>query len=765
MKGFLTLLVLLLLSGCGDLLSNKVVKKEIDTSQFTASCNLDINAFKNIMTENISSQIRCLGENLNLFIRLVKSGRKGYMERAAFEAFLLKNPKKYNITPEMLKALKAVYDLNYLIVGEDPEYISKANVDQLVDFAIFFNAQASLNFGFFSAKEPISYTLHQSQRARLVTAAQVVVNELGKIYKPERGDRIDSMNIVKLLDSFSNDETEETINKIKKVLFVKKVLVGGEDQVITHVELNRLISNLDRFAGIGLDAVKYKYIQLRQDTLLDMLSADVSELNDIVLENDDMGNRDRETFFTIDEAMNVVKVFAGSGDFDVEKYRTLITEVKKIVMGGNDKVVKGADFRNLVNHARSLLNSGVVYHRIYKKFQIALDSPLPVTIDFSDYHLTYPNNKKELAEFERIVKNYRFMKGEFLSAYYTWGYRRNPSAVFEISLYEYMLKLLFKTYGSKSPNKTVGGYSMNPEQVTNVVMKFENELIELGLILPQRAKGIADNISLLGTLFQYQSDNNGLLDTNEGTEFALSLMTSFGVADDVMKFFRTRCSPADFDSFDRVSPQCFRENFFQAVCQNHRSYMPLMFDYIGASSASCDEIEMTQTASAFLESSDIAARGCRNYTDGAKEEIFLSKGDLSTLITLMFHIETTTFRWDENRNNTLDSWEMDRAYSIYKPALDGFMENQSAIVKKFQKQIYQYLIKYEKVPDAKQFGSVLSFVKFLVSFNKAAPASRKTMASILAAIGEENKKMSAGQPQFDCNYLRDPTNIPRTPKP
>ncbi len=74
------------------------------------------------------------------------------------------------------------------------------------------------------------------------------------------------------------------------------------------------------------------------------------------------------------------------------------------------------------------------------------------------------------------------------------------------------------------------------------------------------------------------------------------------------------------------------------------------------------------------------------------------------------------------------------------------------------------MIKYEKVPDEKDFGSIWKFVKFLLSFNKKAPADRKTIASILVAIGDENKKLQTG-PVFDCNLLRNPDDIPRDPKP
>jgi len=47
-----------------------------------------------------------------------------------------------------------------------------------------------------------------------------------------------------------------------------------------------------------------------------------------------------------------------------------------------------------------------------------------------------------------------------------------------------------------------------------------------------------------------------------------------------------------------------------------------------------------------------------------------------------------------------------------------------------------------------------------MDFDKSAPGTRKTIASVLKAVGDENAKLPTA-PQIDCNYLRDPNNIPR----
>ncbi len=756
---------LFILSGCGDLLGNKVVKKQLETTQFQVNCELDVGEFSKILEKNISSQIKCLEENLYLFIRVVESPRPGYLPRVGFEQYVRKNLP--DIKPEVVKALKAIFDLNFLLTGSDPDFISKENVEEVIKLVLVFNAEASLNHGpIFQSKSPVSFALHQNHRERVSAANKAIIMALRKIFNPNRKGEIHKLNIVELLDSFTTDETRDLIEKVRKLLFVKKVLIGGNKEEITHLEIGRLLHNfdnsdqliIDQLILISLDAVRFKYINLKQDSLLQLLKKDVTDFGDMVF-NSYLGNRDNEYFFSIDEAFSTVKMFISTDSFDVDKFRNLILEAKRIFMGGNDQEVRGAEVKKLVNHAKKLLQKGTVFHRIYDKFKINMESPLPVTINFDEYRHTYPEHQDELNQFERIVKNYRFIKGEFTSAYFAKGFKRNADGIYEIAFFEFAIGEIFKTYGSPSPNAdSVGGYSMDLDEFKALVYKFEDELIDMGLILPQKTGSIAETLSLLGTLFQYQSDNNKVLDVNEATEIALSLFTSINMASELMKELKNL--GCGFDQYDRVEPSCFRESFLKSFCQKYETYYPLMMESLGVTS--CESLENNEANMSYLDSSIKAARSCNYYTDGDKEEIYYSEGDIMTILMAMLHAEATVLRWDINSNNILDPNEVNNAYSIYSSALDGFLQKKPAIIKRLQKQIYQYLIKYERVPNEQDFGSIWEFAKFLMRFNKKSSANRRTIVSVLSAIGEENAKIST-DPKFDCNYLRDPTNIPRNP--
>jgi hypothetical protein len=118
----------------------------------------------------------------------------------------------------------------------------------------------------------------------------------------------------------------------------------------------------------------------------------------------------------------------------------------------------------------------------------------------------------------------------------------------------------------------------------------------------------------------------------------------------------------------------------------------------------------------------------------------------------------------------MDSNEVMDAYAIYKPAINGMLPKLPSVLdtpkikEVLAKQVFLYLVKFEEVPQTKTGKDIWKLVKFLLSFDaKKAPAHRKTISSILAIVGQEGTKKSiaAGEPQFDCNWMHDPNNIPR----
>jgi hypothetical protein len=313
---------------------------------------------------------------------------------------------------------------------------------------------------------------------------------------------------------------------------------------------------------------------------------------------------------------------------------------------------------------------------------------------------------------------------------------------------------------------------MGDKQLREIMKRFENELIELDIILPRRARNTAETISLLGSLFQFQSDDNKVLDVDEATEFAVTLMAGMDSKKIFMDFFKQKAqedATCKFDQFDRIDAACFNKYFYNGLCENYRQYFPRLFAYLGINQGtSCKANFNTSHNSAYLVASAQAARFCHIYPDD-KTEIEYSESDIMSILIAMMHIETTIARWDLNTNNQMDPNEVLDAFAIYQPAIKGMLPDAVAkLPPKVQdylaKVVYQYLVKFESTPKFESGKDIVQLLGNLVKLiAKKAPATRKTIASILRVVSEESGKRAAaeGEKPFDCTWLRDPENIPR----
>ena len=798
----LSLVGLMLMSGCSDMFQDKVKKQGISGSKYKAPCELDMDEFAKILEMPIKDTLKCLEANLNLFMDLAESDRPGYLSRKDLENYIKSS--RADIKPEVLKAMKAVFDINFLVVGADREYISRQNVKDLIEFAILFNKEASENFKpTFQYTGETNYALHREWRDRKIApAARQIMAGLKKIFKQNRNGQIHDLNIFGLMDAFTTDNNRASIEKYKQLLFIKKMLFGGQRHVLTHVDVQKLILNFDSFSVLALDLVRFNNIRLDQRSMVQFLKQDVELLNSLMYPTT-MTSRKDELFFSISEAISALEMLTAGNKkpLKLRKYLDLIVEAKTILMGGSKEFVTGLDFKNLLQHATTLLDTGVYFHRFWDSKRGVLESYRPISENLQDLKLQFPEHKQKVDDFVRIVSNYRFFKGEYESAFYSYDYRRNANAVYEIALYEYALKLVFKKYGcpetiistsegdvpcdadrapdglfgAKRPNETEAEYQerirskfvyMKTDHVLGLIKRLRSILIEMDIIYPGRETKTAETVTLLGSLFQYQSDENKVFDVNEATEFAVSLFSAIDLSDNLHSFYKTKNGCKwDFKK-SRVDPQCFKKHYWEGVCRAFPNQYPKLFESLGATVWEKDPVTNVRKLvcripenaanSAYLERAIKAARTCNNYPDGDKEEIYYSKGDMMSIFLAMTHIETTVLRWDMNLNNVMDPNEVMDAYSIYSPALDGFLEGKSPLIKRFKKQIYQYLLKYEEVPNEKQFSSIRKFIWFLIRNTGATTANRKSIASVLVAIGEQ------GSPNlFDCSYMRNPDRIPR----
>jgi hypothetical protein len=263
------------LVGCSDLGMNDVVKNPISSTRFNAGCDLNVDDFKYILEKDISGQISCLQKNIDLFMRVVESnGPRGYLSRQAFEQYVIKNMPDFK--PENVRAIKSVFEIAHLIFGDDRNYLSPSSVKKIFDFVYLFNREIpSVYFYFTDEVENMPYNVHDKRRQYVSTKTDGLARALIDIFKDNRGDQIHKINILEILESFTSETNGEVLEQAKAVIFVKKIILGGSKEEMTHLELRELLYKFGNLASVAFDMYRVKKIDLTQLSLLEFIQSDL----------------------------------------------------------------------------------------------------------------------------------------------------------------------------------------------------------------------------------------------------------------------------------------------------------------------------------------------------------------------------------------------------------------------------------------------------------------------------------------------------------
>ena len=336
--------------------------------------------------------------------------------------------------------------------------------------------------------------------------------------------------------------------------------------------------------------------------------------------------------------------------------------------------------------------------------------------------------------------------------------------------------------------------------VYGLVKDFKWLLKDQGLAVVGRKNGgelqrVADNVVLLSTLFQYQS--NGCKKTLDGakvpevcmevpevTEFVIGLFTAIGIKDFFTEEMLKVCQ-TELDQFDRIDPECFRRNFIKIVRTPNpkdgnisiADYMPQLnkyFDELIKDVPAGQPITTSPDYMKFMAETEGFTRICNNYEDGDKEEVWLKEDDAFAVFAGLLNVESTMNRWDLDENGRMDFENKDgdnevlnAYYTTYEGAIKGLVAPNGGFLEKLSKPIFQFLIKYGRVPNQKNVSDLWKLAKIVVSKSaRRADAKRVTIATILKVVGEENGKSDPIKHDYKCRECIDPgSNCQPEPNP
>ncbi|MEX1099829.1 MAG: hypothetical protein WEB87_05355, partial [Bacteriovoracaceae bacterium] len=676
---------------------------------------------------------------------------------------------------EIVPLIEGLFDLTKLILGGDRGYISRSDFDRLISFLIEFNKNIFPVYEHFTTDKELTFGDYQRHRNKVRGNLALISQETRNLLNLNRNS-LDRLDVGVFLDRFFVDDLE-TADKIKSLMFVKRIFLGGTYLDLTHLELENALLKLPELGEIAYDLAKVKSFGFKKDA---QIMIERVYLRDVktVRQNLYFDEDSYEAIFTVRDILEVMEKLELDFGIEIGKYPKEIVKLKKAVFGSGGEFFTSIDIIEGLRHVTNILEEGSLFYRVYSMYQEELNSKEPLTNDFSDFPVDDSREEMFLNHFSEIANNYRFFKGSFSAPFFSFEHFRNPLAIFEIGVLEYFAKLVMNEYGAPHQGAR-GGYHLTLDQTVALLEDIKRLLRDQGIINIGKSQGgevaaAADNLVLMSTLFQYQSDGCDdyvCMEVPEITEFMVGLFTALSVKDFFTEEMQKVCAD-EVDEYNRIYPDCFRRNFVNVLetpnpADSDRSlsdYMPLLSSYI---------VEMTddlpqgtpptesEAYMTFITETEAFTRTCKYFDADETEPVPMKANDAFAVFAGMLNVESTLLKFDQDQNNRLDSYNsygenevLEAYYSTYEGAIRGMVADTGGpFLTRFSRQIFQYLVKYGKVPETSNFGSVWQFVKFLLGVNKNADADRTTVATILKVLGEQN----AGDNYFKCEEcMRDP---------
>ena len=798
----LTLASQLLFTSC-DLFMSKIVEPE--SFNATATCELDTDALAKYFTVEITPELNCLGSYLNDFIEVVRTDRPGYLSLDELVIFIQTNMKDFD--QDLIEPIAGIFQMNSLLYGDHPRYISRNHVNKLVNVFIQVNKIVVRKevYKSFVDTTPKDYALHNEKKAKIFEAFNAISNLLRDEYKgntnslsltnfldkfrslledeePNSGDLVSikkvnfKSELDKCLEALSGGKRPvdtnagaNVIDNSEKLVFVKKILLGGEKNILTASELNRLLNLMPSLVNFIFDVSQFEYIskdESEEEGLIQTLNSGSKTVKDALYYDE----RSDEPLFTIDELFNAINVFYP----EIAKYKKYNKEIKiakNIFLGSNSESFSGREIYRLIDGiVHENLNRGEFFYRAYMLNKNELDDNKVINFDFDNIFSIDEREEEYIKSFNRIVRNYSYFKGSDSVVTLSQEIKRSPYAIFEISVIEDLLMRVIQSYGSHEDNNIVGKKAVTQEDLNALFEDFKDVLIGEGIVFidpatnKDRLKNTVETFTLMTTLFQHQSSGDGAMEVNELTEFAIGLFSSMALADTVHREFQEIFfaeNGCTFDTKGRYPPSFYRANLETVLEKNYngkkiRDYIPGVADYVAA-----------QTNDDFLKVTENFSRSCTNFSNG--DDIPMEESDYFSMFVGISAIDQTINRFDKDGVNVgdgpdgvLQPNEVMNAFPIYKTAVENIIP--IGFLKRYSKGFFQYLIKYEKVPDVQGIKSLgdfwkavkdgVHFVKFLLTpeRKRLASADRYTFAKILEVLADFSPE--AKENPFPCDALK-----------
>lgn len=374
LQRFLTyIIVSVLIASCGYVEDDPVKDSRIFVSdELSAGCKIDTDRIKNMFEEIIKRDLECVKTQLDKF-KFVRSVNPDLLSEADIQRFI----RKFFDDPEdIVDGLNLLFQLNTLLLRDEPGTMSRQNIDPFFDLLIIVNRDAVEMIDIIDImKDEEDKEKFWVLRGRLEKIIKRFSKDIGTIMASRKG-AAQSINIEDLILELTKDLDEFKLGRelLNSILFVKKLFLGGSREYVNTTEISRLFNLFPVFAMNVFDVFLLKEEVFEKEAqYYDHIADNLERLKYHVFEHQNeeeilsITDLDRiiDEFIKDDKESGILSLFGGEEDTG-EELKKIIRTFKRDLVGGNPEEFTYRD----VEISLALINLGV---RSFEKISNIVD--------------------------------------------------------------------------------------------------------------------------------------------------------------------------------------------------------------------------------------------------------------------------------------------------------------------------------------------------------------------------------------------------------
>ena len=700
-------------------------------SSLTASsqCTVDSKEMDKFLESDINTSLSCIEAKLKLYASVDQRVDPDYLDLNELTRFMntfMKDPL------DLEQGVVTLFQVNELIFNGQKNKIEVVKLKQLFDFLRSINLlviPVYKNLSMLTEEGDILEGDYDSHRANGLAALKQLSDYIGQTLSENPNQR-PLWIIDEVLSAATTEKNKKFIDDIRSLKFLKVLIAGGDPDTITFDEVLQTFKKLSGLGEVAFDIMAGARTQFANDlTYLNLLHDKVNQVRSLLFHQ----AGDNEKYFHYKSLITASTHYADLL-MDLAPIEDSVYEFKNSqILGDESDYFTYKNIDQTLKYAEDVLFKLNYFQRMWELNESVLktaeavdDSKLKDTLNMTPREITL--NK----EFKKIIKTYRYFRGDTLVPLYDNAYRRNFKGLGEIAVLEYVVKLFMKAYGIEKRDDKI-----TEKDFLSVVMRYDDFVTEMKL-WKNPVSGMVKTNYLMMDYFRNNSNNNGYIDLSEGIEYILMELTSFHIADNFYPELEQDCvdSPGcDLSVYPGGVPtKFFYQNFFKHFLTYRADFPNLYKYYLGLNEDQAFE---------YVRNMAKFARQCPYDYDAGINEIPIKLRDITLITGGIISLEETFLVLDLNKDNVLTYDELEIAVDRFKDAIAEFakLDKSTAFL---ARTIFYYLVIKQELPTPAQ--ALLYHVNFNLFVNKKKiAADRGALAGLL-----KNFNTPLPVPDADC---------------